>query len=246
MSQRLLVIGATSAIAHAVSRRYARRGSRIFLLARKAASLASHAADLTTLGASAVGSSVFEADALDQHGPALATAFAAYDGFDAVLIAFGQLPDQAACEASVEATLASFDTNARSTIALMTRLAEVLERQGSGALAVISSVAGERGRASNYVYGAAKAAVSTFCSGLRQRLNGKGVRVITVLPGFVDTPMTAAFPKGPLWASPDKVALDIDRALATGSGRLHTPWFWAGIMLIIRLIPERIFGKLKL
>ena len=115
-----------------------------------------------------------------------------------------------------------------------------------GAIAVVSSVAGERGRASNYVYGAAKAAVSTFAAGLRHRLHGRGIRVVTILPGFVDTPMTAAFAKGALWATPERVARDIERALERGNGVIYTPGFWRAIMWLIRAVPESLFVRTKL
>jgi short-subunit dehydrogenase len=131
-------------------------------------------------------------------------------------------------------------------MALCTLLANQFEDQGHGVIAVISSVAGDRGRQSNYVYGAAKAAVTAFTSGLRQRLYPKGVRVVTIKPGFVSTPMTAAFKKGALWATPDKVAADIVRAMAGGTAVIYTPWFWRPIMWIIRCVPETIFRRLKL
>jgi hypothetical protein len=107
-------------------------------------------------------------------------------------------------------------------------------------------VAGDRGRQSNYVYGAAKSMVSTFLQGLRNRLNGRGVHVLDIKPGFVDTPMTAEFKKGALWATPDQVAKAIVRAIKKRQNTLYTPFFWAGIMWIIRMIPEFIFKKLKL
>jgi hypothetical protein len=131
-------------------------------------------------------------------------------------------------------------------LALLTDLANRFERQGSGAIGVISSPAGDRGRQSNYVYGAAKAAVTNLASGLRHRLAGKGVRVVTILPGFVDTPMTAGFRKGPLWASAEKVAADIQRAMDGGFGVVYTPWFWRWIMLLIRHVPERLFIRTRL
>ncbi len=246
MTERLLVVGATSAIAQAVSRRFAARGARLYLLARNAPLLAVQQADLEVRGAAQVRVEKFEATDIAGQAGLVSLAFAAWGGFDAVLVAFGDLPDQKSSEASVDQMLASFDTNARSTLALLTSLTNALEQQSSGALAVISSVAGARGRASNYVYGSSKAAVTAFCSGIRQRLHPTGVRVITVLPGFVDTPMTASFPKGPLWASPERVAGDIDRALASRSGTLYTPWFWRWIMLIIASLPEWLFVRLKL
>lgn len=246
MTDRLLIIGATSAIAHALARRRAAKGARFALVGRNAASLAANASDLRARGASEVHVDVLDANDVARHEAVIEAAFTVYGGLDLVLVAHGMLPDQRACELSAEAALASFDTNARSVIALLTPIANRMERQGSGVIAVISSPAADRGRASNYVYGAAKAAVSVFASGLRQRLRGSGVRVVTLSPGFVDTPMTAAFPKSAIWASPDRVASDIDRALQSGFGTVYTPWFWRWIMLVIRSIPERLFVRMKL
>lgn len=246
-AQRLLVLGATSAIAHAVARRFAARGATLHLLARRAGPLADNAADLLARGAAAVTTAPF--DALDTAAlpGVLEDAWARHGGFDAVLVAWGTLPDPAACEASLEATLAAFDANGRSVVAALALLGERLRVQGGGVLGVISSVAGERGRASNALYGAAKAAVTTFASGLRHRLRGHGVRVVTVLPGFVDTPMTAGLPKGgPLWATPERVARDIDAALARSNGTLWTPWFWRPILAIVRALPEPVFLRTKL
>jgi decaprenylphospho-beta-D-erythro-pentofuranosid-2-ulose 2-reductase len=246
MNSRILIIGATSAIAVAVARRYASRGGHLFLLARRSEALDAAAADLRVRGAGEVRTEV--ADALDTASvPAvLERAWAAWGGFDVVLLAYGILPEQAHCEIDPDAALAAFDTNGRSVIAWLTVLAIRLTAQGSGTLGVISSPAGERGRASNYVYGAAKAAVTAFSSGLRQRLRAAGVRVVTVLPGFVDTPMTRSFRKGPIWASPERVADDIVRALDRGTPVVYTPWFWRWIMTIIVLIPERVFVRLTL
>jgi short-subunit dehydrogenase len=246
MNERLLIIGATSAIATAVARRYAARQAHVGLIGRRAEALDALAADLRVRGAADVETWVMDANDIARHADCLDAAWRRFGGVDHVLVAHGVLPDQSECQASVAAALASFDTNARSVLALLTDLANRFERQGSGAIGVISSPAGDRGRASNYVYGAAKAAVSNLASGLRHRLAGKGVRVVTILPGFVDTPMTAAFPKGPLWAAPEKVAADIDRALASGFGAVYTPWFWRWIMLLIKHVPERLFIKTKL
>lgn len=247
MTERILIIGATSAIAHAVARRQAARGARLFLVARNEQALAAHADDLRVRGAGEVRTALLDANDIAAHSHVLAEAFAAFGGLDVALLAHGVLPDQAACERSLDAALASFDTNARSTIALLTPIANGFEQQRSGVIAVISSPAAARGRASNYVYGAAKAAVSAFASGLRQRLHKSGVRVVTLSPGFVDTPMTAALPKGgPLWATPERVAVDIDRAIRSGFGVVHVPWFWQWIMFIICTIPERLFVRLRL
>ena len=137
-------------------------------------------------------------------------------------------------------------TNALSTISLLTIIANRFEANKDGTIAVISSVAGDRGRASNYVYGSAKACLNVYLQGLRHRLSGSGVNVLTVKPGFVDTPMTETFEKGPLWASPEQVAWDIRRAIARRRTVIYTPWFWRWIMLIIRLVPTPVFHRTKL
>jgi short-subunit dehydrogenase len=137
-------------------------------------------------------------------------------------------------------------TNALSVIALLTLIANQFEQQGFGAIAVISSVAGDRGRESNYVYGTAKGAVSIFAQGLRNRLARAGVKVVTIKPGSVDTPTTAALKKGALWSTPASVAKRIHRAMANGENIVYTPWFWRWIMGIIRAVPESIFKKTRL
>jgi decaprenylphospho-beta-D-erythro-pentofuranosid-2-ulose 2-reductase len=181
---------------------------------------------------------------IDQHAALLESARSALGGIDVALLAWGTLPDQTLCDGSVEATLAAVHTNGVAPIALMTALVPLL--QAPATLAVISSVAGDRGRASNAAYGSAKAAVSAYASGLRQRLNGRGINVLTIKPGFVDTPMTASFRKGALWAQPETVAAAIVRAIERGRGEAYVPWFWWGIMQVIRHIPEFVFRRVKL
>ncbi len=243
---RVLIVGATSAIAVAVARRYAVRGARLTLLARRPDALQALAADLRVRGAVEVDIQHFDAtDAAT--GPAWPALWDQAGGFDIALVAHGVLPDQADAERSAAAALRSFDINARSVLAVLTELANLFDAQGRGVIGVISSPAGNRGRASNYVYGAAKAAVTTFCSGLRHRLARSGVRVVTILPGFVDTPMTAALPKtGPLWAQPERVAADIEAALTRRNGTLYTPWFWRWILLIVVHLPQALFLRTKL
>jgi decaprenylphospho-beta-D-erythro-pentofuranosid-2-ulose 2-reductase len=244
--RRVLIVGATSAIAEATARILAGRGDTFFLVARNEARLAAVAADLSVRGSPRVGCEVLDANDLAAHEPMLARAELFLGGCDTVLIAHGTLSDQKACEESVELTLQEINTNALSVVALLTRIANRLALQRAGTIAVISSVAGDRGRGSNYVYGSAKALVTAFLSGLRQRLFKCGVNVVTVKPGFVDTPMTAAFPKGLLWARPERVALGIVRALDRHSGTVYLPAFWRPIMLLIRAIPESLFLRLSL
>lgn len=245
-SPRVLVIGATSAIASEVLRRYAARGARLFVVGRRLEALQAAAADLRVRGAREVESAELDANDIARHTPVIDAAWSRWAGLDIALIAHGVLPDQCQAQGSVEETLASFDTNARSVIALLTDLSGRFESQHAGVIGVISSPAGDRGRASNYVYGAAKAAVTNFTSGVRHRLHAKGVRVVTILPGFVDTPMTAHFRKGPLWASPKRVAADIERALEHGNGAVYVPWFWRWIIFVVVHLPEGVFLRSKL
>ena len=244
--KKILIIGATSAIAEATARLWAQRGEQLFLVGRNAARLDAIAADLRVRGSSKVLTYVMDANDYTAHVPMLDAAEQALGGLDTVLLAHGTLSDQQACQQSVELTLNEINTNALSAVALLTPIANRFEALKRGSIVVISSVAGDRGRQSNYVYGSAKALVTAFTSGLRQRLAKSGVVVLTVKPGFVDTPMTASFKKGPLWATPARVAHDIDRALCKRQGLLYTPTFWCLIMAIIRSIPERLFVRIKL
>lgn len=243
---KVLIIGATSAMAEAVARLYAQRGDYLFLVARNPQRLQAVVDDLRVRGCPKVAGWPMEANDFDAHAGMLERAEAELGGLDTVLIAHGTLPDQAACAASVELTLEEIRTNALSTISLATLIANRFESQGKGTLAVIASVAGDRGRQSNYVYGSAKAMVSTFLSGLGQRLAKVGVAVVTIKPGFVDTPMTRDFKKGPLWASADSVARGIVRAIDRRQPVVYLPRFWRGIMWVIRSIPESVFRRLSL
>lgn len=243
---KILIVGATSAIAEATARRYAARGARMHLIGRDGERLAMIARDLEVRGAAAVSTALvdvtqpFAADAL------LARAQAALEGLDVVLLAHGMLPDQNACEQNVACLREAFEINTLSTLTLLTPLATLMQSQGHGTIAVLSSVAGDRGRQSNYVYGASKAALDAFLSGLRNRLTKHGVKVLTIKPGFVDTPMTASFKKGPLWATPDTIACGIVRAVEGQRDVVYLPWFWCLIMIVIRGIPERLFKRLSL
>lgn len=244
--RRVLIVGATSAIAEATERRLAAAGARLFLVARNADKLSAIADDLRLRGAAQVETYAMDATDYDRHATAVEAAEKALGGLDTALIAHGSLPDQKACEAAFDLTRREIETNALSVISLLTHLANRFEQQRHGTIAVISSVAGDRGRQSNYVYGTAKGAVTLFLQGLRNRLHRAGVQVITIKPGFVDTPMTAAFAKGALWASPDVVAKAIVSAIEKGKDVVYTPWFWRPIMGLIRLIPEFLFKRGRL
>jgi decaprenylphospho-beta-D-erythro-pentofuranosid-2-ulose 2-reductase len=245
--KRVLIIGATSAIATACARLWAAQGCKFFLVARNLEKMEQTAADLTSLGANAVNLHLMDATDTTAHPAMLEHCLSTLGQIDIALIAHGTLPDQKACEQDANVALKEFTNNGTSVIALLTLLANQFEIQRCGSLAVISSVAGDRGRPSNYLYGSAKAAVSTFCEGLRARLFKVGVHVTTIKPGFVDTPMTQGLPlPGPLVASAEQVAALIVAGIARKANTLYTPRFWAPIMLIIRSIPVTIFKHLNL
>lgn len=241
--RKILIVGATSTIAEQTARRFAAAGDALFLTGRNEERLAAIADDLRVRGAPTVATQVMDADALATHGPMIDAAEAALGGLDTVLLAYGTLPDQTACAADPAAAVAAWHTNAVSVIALLTDIANRFERQGHGTIAAISSVAGDRGRASNYVYGSAKAGLNAFMDGLRHRLFAAGVQVVNIRPGMVDTPMTADFDKGPLFASPEKVGADIHKAIEKGTPVCYTPGFWRLIMAIIRAVPRAIFHR---
>ncbi|MGI9291809.1 MAG: SDR family oxidoreductase [Gammaproteobacteria bacterium] len=244
----ILIIGATSAIAQAVARQYAAGGVRLFLIARDGARLDALADDLRVRGALQVDTLAADLMDHDRHPELVAAAMDALPELDAALIAHGVLPDQEACEASAELSLEMIDVNFLSAVSLLTPLANIFAERGRGTLAVISSVAGDRGRQSNYVYGAAKSGLDAFLQGLRNRLSKSAVHVVTIKPGFVISPMTDHIEGrgGPLWATPEKVADGIINAIEKEKDVVYLPSFWALIMLIIRTVPERIFKKLSL
>lgn len=245
--RNILVIGATSAIAEATARLYARQGARFYLLARNGKRLENIVADLKIRGASSVDCQIFEADRISEHRQLLENALNALGSIDIALVAHGTLGDQKQCESSSEEALSEFRINANSMISLLTVLANIFEKQGKGTLAVISSVAGDRGRPSNYVYGAAKAAVTAFCEGLQARLYKAGVHFLLIKPGMVETPMTAdlSMPKA-LLAQPEVVAKDIMNAISKGKDVLYTPWYWKYVMLGIIHLPIFLFKKMSL
>jgi len=241
--QRSSILGATSGVGVAVARQLAEQGTALLLVARDADKLASIANDLQVRGADV---QTLQADfSVNTDLPRIVDAV---KETDSAWFFYGTLPEQAAVESSWAATEQALQINFLSAAQLLTELANAWQPRGSGSLVVVSSVAGDRGRASNYVYGTAKGALTLFCQGLRNRLQGSGVRVLTVKPGFIDTPMTAEIEKkpAPLWATADKVAADIIKAEAKGRDVIYTPWFWQFIMLIIQHIPEKIFKRLSL
>ena len=242
----ILIIGANSAIAKATARQYAHQQDALYLLARDTEQLALQKADLTLRGASSVGYAAFDAIDFMSHEALVATALKELGHFDIVLVSHGSLPDQDLCESNFEAALEAFNVNALSVISLLNFIIKPMQERREGTIAVVTSVAGDRGRQSNFIYGAAKAMVSTYLQGLRGRLFSHNVNVVDIKPGFVDSPMTAHLPKGALWAQPEQIAQIIVSAVQKKRSTVYAPSFWRIIMFMVRSVPEIIFKRLKL
>ena len=241
MPERVLILGATSAIAAEVARLYAARGARLHLVGRNPDKLAGLVADLPAGSATSA-----RADFADL-GRAEAVIRAAVDalgGIDVALVAHGALGDQLESERSFAAAEATILANFTSAVALLVPLANQLEAARGGALGVITSVAGARGRPRNYTYGSAKAALNVYLQGLRSRLVPAGVKVTTLKLGPVDTPMTRTHRKHRLFATPTGAARGIVAALDAGAAEAYLPRYWAAIMTAVRLVPERLFQAL--
>jgi short-subunit dehydrogenase len=243
---KTLIIGATSAIAQAFARLRVPRGDELFLVARNAARLQVLAADLQVRGGKKIATLAMDANDFERHGAMFEAARRELGDVDTVLIAHGVMGDQKAAERDFKLAEVTYQTNLLSIVSMLTPIAAYFEAQRRGTIAVISSVAGERGRQGNFIYGSTKAGLSAYLGGLRNRLHASGVTVLTIKPGFVDSPMTAHLRKSTLFASPEKVARDIARAIEKGSNVLYTPAFWFWIMAVIRLVPESLFKRLKL
>ncbi|HXP97158.1 MAG TPA: SDR family oxidoreductase [Telmatospirillum sp.] len=250
VGEGVIILGGTSAVAEHYARRLAARGARLLLVGRNAERLTPIAGDLLVRGAAFAETAV-----LDLAEPPAEGYQAAWNGLaerlggtvDVVLLAYGVLGDQKAAETDPAETVRLLSSNMVSACAWMTAASVSMEQQGAGSLVAISSVAGDRGRQSNYIYGAGKGGLSVFMEGLAHRLAGTAIRVLTVKPGFIDTPMTDGMAKGgPLWATADKVAADIDRAVGKGRVVLYTPWFWGPILFVVRHLPRAIFHRLKI
>ncbi|HYO51716.1 SDR family oxidoreductase [Archangium sp.] len=244
--KKVLVLGATSAIAQSTVRLLSARGASLYLVGRNTERLEAVAKDARTRGAARVETETLDLDDATQHEALVERAAAALGGLDGALLAHGILGNQEAAQRSYAEAEKVLRTNFLSAVSLLTPLANRFEAQKAGTLVVISSVAGDRGRQSNYVYGASKGALNVFLQGLRNRLARSGVAVVTVKPGFVDTPMTAAMKKNALFAQPEKVARGILRAADARKDEVYLPGFWGPIMFAIRGIPERVFKRMKL
>jgi short-subunit dehydrogenase len=245
ISQRIVILGAASAIAEAAARLWAAQGARIALVGHNAPRLEAIADDLKSRGATET--TVTELDLAKADAVVELDKLASgFGGLDIVLLAYGVLGDQAASERDPAATAEVLHVNFNSAAAWSQAAANLFETQKSGSLVVLGSVAGDRGRQSNYVYGAAKAGLGVLVEGIAHRLARSGARAVLVKPGFIDTPMTAAFAKNLLWAKPEAIAPVIVSAAEKGGQVVYAPTFWYFIMLVVRNIPEQLFFKTKL
>lgn len=240
----ILIIGAKSDIAKAIAIKYAENGYDLYLAARNSKELEAFAQDIHVRTDKNV--ECVDLDILD---------FASHQDFysnlsekpDGVVSAVGYLGDQNKSQIDFDETKTIIDTNYTGVVSLLNIVAADFESKKSGFIIGISSVAGDRGRMSNYTYGSAKAALSNYLSGLRNRLNAVGVKVLTIKPGFVATKMTEGMDlPAVLTAKPDQVADDVYKAQTTGKSIVYTKWFWRWIMLIIKSIPEWKFMSMKL
>ena len=245
MSSTWIIVGASSSMARAFARKVAEGGAHVLLAGRDQADMQRTETDCRLRGAPTAQSVMFDARKPGTFD-AIAVKATLQEGEINIAIFVGSMPDQADIDDDpglIDGVIAdSFAGPAQ----LVHRLAPILEDRGCGTIVGIGSVAGDRGRLSNYVYGAAKAGFHTYLSGLRNRLGRKGVHVVTVKPGFVDTAMTWGLPGLFLVASPEAVATDICKAVKKRRNTIYTPWFWRYIMLIIMHVPEFIFKKLKI
>ncbi|MGA9356201.1 MAG: SDR family oxidoreductase [Terriglobales bacterium] len=244
--RKVVVLGATSVIAVEVQRHLARRGCELLLVARSPERLATLHSDLLARGAAQVLTCAADLASIEQHAAIFDYVRRALPEFDTVLLAYGSMHNQKDSETSVDLLLDELHVNFVSAAAILSLFASDLEQRRTGCLAAITSVAGDRGRRSNYVYGSAKGALSLFLQGLRSRLHSAGVKVITIKPGPVQTPMTDHLPNANRFAVPELVAADIVRALERRSPDvLYTPKIWRYVMAAVEHIPESIFKRLS-
>lgn len=241
MPQTILILGATSAIAQATAHQFAARGANLYLASRDMTALARCAQDLIARYNITVHYAKFDAEDFASHPSFFQQIFTHFTQLDGVLLAFGCLG---------ESPLSHFTTtiarNFTGAVSILNCCAEYFSAQKHGFIIGIGSVAGDRGRSANFIYGPAKAGLTAYLQGLRQHLAPLGVRVITIKPGFVDTPMTFGRKGMFLVATPQYVARSIINALDKSREVIYTPWFWRYIMLVIKLIPEKIFKRLSL
>lgn len=242
----ILILGATSTIARYAAMALAKRGYSLYLASRNTEEQKRIAADITVRYNVTVKQGVFDADNVTNHAQLIKNVVSEMGGLWGVVYAVGYMGETSPGKGqSVEDAASIVDRNLTGAISALEAAAAHIEAQNGGFIVAISSVAGDRGRRKNYIYGAAKAGLSTYIEGLRHRMAGKAVRVVNIKPGLVDTPMTYGMRKGLLMAAPAAVGERIARAAERGPNTVYVPFFWRYIMLIIRMMPEFMFKKMN-
>jgi decaprenylphospho-beta-D-erythro-pentofuranosid-2-ulose 2-reductase len=242
----VLILGATSAMARAAANQLAGESYGVILAGRDLDEIGLIAKDIQVRYGVKATPLYFDALAYDSHASFFNNCLELSDELKGVLLAYGYLGDQKKGEQDFGEAKAIMDVNYTSCVSILTIAANYLEKEKGGFICVLSSVAGDRGRQSNYLYGSAKGALSLYLQGLRNRLAKSGVKVITVKPGFVDTKMTFGLEGMFLVAQPESIAQAINRSIKKSKDVVYTPKFWWAIMTIIKLIPEKIFKRMKL
>jgi short-subunit dehydrogenase len=246
MKEPILILGATSAIARHVAAIFARRGHALFLAGRNTAEVDRLVADLRLRFGVDVAGGEFDAEDYASHAEFLRSVLEQMGQLHGVVAAFGYLGEQERAARDFTECQRIIARNFTGAVSILNLCADYLEQRRAGFIIGIASVAGDLGRQSNYLYGSAKAAFSVYLQGLRNRLFFADVHVLTVKPGFVDTPMTFGLPRLFLVASPEAIAEGIVGALQRGSEVVYLPWFWRWVMLILKLIPDQVRKRLKL
>jgi decaprenylphospho-beta-D-erythro-pentofuranosid-2-ulose 2-reductase len=245
-AQCVLVFGANSAICHEVLKLYALEGANFFLVGRNQEKLQAVSTDLVARGGAVLGVASYDFNEWQKHDAIVMQARQSMGKIDVALVAHGTLPDQSKSETSSALVKSCMDDNFVSVAIIAQAVAQQLAQQTSGTLAVVSSVAGDRGRKSNYTYGAAKAGIDTLLQGLQGRFSGSHVKIVNIKPGMVISPMTSEMRHSAIWSTPERVAPGIYQAIAKGAKVYYVPGYWRLIMLIIRLLPTAILAKLPI
>ncbi len=244
--KNIVVYGATSAICHELVKQFVQSDTRFYLVARNAKKVNDIADDLTARGATIAGTSTLDFNQPDELSGVLPKVTAALGTIDLAIVAHGSLPNQAACEQSDDSFTTSVEDNYLSTARIVLAIIKQLEQQGWGRLAVFSSVAGDRGRKSNYIYGASKAALNALLEGLKGKLVDTEISITTIKPGLIESPMTEGIATNFLWSTPAKIAPGLYKAIMTNKSIVYSPWYWALIMTIIKLLPGKIMYRLSI
>lgn len=243
--RNILIIGAYSEIAKNCCYLWSNSNTAFYLVGRDIDKLKKQANELLNKGAKNVVFEALDFNSTDGIEPMLNNAFNEMHKFDIALISYGNLPNQSLCEENLSYMVSYLKSDAVSTVAIMSLISNRFEVARKGQLIIVSSVAGEVGKASNYVYGSSKALITCFASGLRKRLYKSNVIVTTVLPGLVDTPMTKHFKKGFFWSKPETIGKLIVYARGNLNRNIYTPSFWMIIVFLLKLMPIYLVNKLK-